>query len=127
MVQHASAISAVSARVLARSSVVRTPAASAAKELEDHGVSVTCVSPGPTNTDFYKTMDKDGADNKELTKAGRKSPAEVATVALAALDARALSKMVGTRNTLRAWSARFAPRSLVAKLSKNLLRSQAND
>ena len=96
-----------------------------AKELEDHGVTITCVSPGPTDTSFFADMDRDGVDNKEFTRSGRKSAAAVADIALAALDAKRLSRMVGMSYAFRAWSTRFAPRSVVASLSKGLLRPHA--
>ena len=97
------------------------------KELEDHGVTVTCVSPGPTDTSFFADIDRAGVKNKEFTKSSRKTAAEVAALALHALDARRLSTMIGTGNALRAWSSRFAPRSMVASLSKGVLRSNAKE
>lgn len=96
-----------------------------AKELEDFGVTVSCVSPGPTDTPFFADMDRAGIANKHFAKEGRTSAGEVADVALAALDAKVLSKLVGTGNALLAWSTRLVPRAMVASMSKDLLRAPA--
>lgn len=96
-----------------------------AKELEDFGVTVSCVAPGPTDTAFFADMDRAGIDTKHFAKEGRTSASEVADVALAALDAKVLSKPVGAANALLAWSTRLVPRTMVATMSKGLLRAPA--
>lgn len=94
-----------------------------AKELEDHGVTVTCLSPGPTDTAFFGDLERRGLHNVNFEPAARESAALVAKVGLEALFNGRLSRIVGTKNYWRAWSARFAPRSVVASVAKSMMRA----
>jgi short-subunit dehydrogenase len=90
-----------------------------AKELEDYGVTVSCLSPGPTQTAFFN-----GVDSKGITVGyfeGRDDAAAVAGMGIDLMLRGGLSQIVGTRNYLRAFSARIAPRSVVAGFSKRFL------
>jgi len=93
-----------------------------AKELEDHGVTVSCVSPGPTDTAFFGDIDQHGIENGHFEKSLRDSAAHVAAISLDSLFNGRLSTIVGTKNYWRAWSARLAPRALVASFAKGLMR-----
>ncbi len=88
------------------------------KELEDYNVSVTCLSPGSTRTNFFKLAgigDKDSGFFKVKT---RMSPEKVAQIGLKALFQKNISVIPGWKNNLFANMSRFAPRFLVAKISK---------
>ncbi|RYZ07103.1 MAG: SDR family NAD(P)-dependent oxidoreductase [Myxococcales bacterium] len=94
-----------------------------AKEMEDYAVSVTCLSPGPTATAFFGDLERRGLSNVHFQPAVRDSAAAVAEVGLDALFSGSLSRIVGTKNYWRAWSARLAPRSVVASIAKSMMRA----
>jgi short-subunit dehydrogenase len=96
-----------------------------AMELADHGVTVSCVSPGPTDTAFFGDMEARGAASGHFAKSRRQDAREVARIGLDAMMTGRLSKVVGAKNAFLAWSNRLAPRKLVAKVSKGLMRSSA--
>jgi uncharacterized protein len=91
-----------------------------AQELEGAGVSVTCLSPGPTDTGFFNGVDS-GSATSHFEKSGRTDVATVAKLGLDAMLAGELSRIVGVGNALRAFSLRFASRRMVAKVSKNMM------
>ncbi len=90
-----------------------------AKELEDYGVTVSCLSPGPTDTAFFNGVDSQGVSVDHFTQ--RDSAAAVAGMGIELMLRGGLSQIVGTKNFLRAFSARIAPRSVVAGYSKRFL------
>lgn len=91
-----------------------------AKELEGFGVSVTCLSPGPTDTGFFDGVDAASATS-HFDKSSRDSVATVAKLGLEAMLAGELSRIVGVGNALRAFSLRFASRRMVASVTKNMM------
>ncbi len=94
------------------------------KELEDYNVSVTCLSPGHTNTNFFKSA---GIGNKENGFYGlntRMPAIKVARSGLNALFKKHISVIPGIKNNILANINRFAPRFLVAKISKFLVASE---
>ncbi len=94
-----------------------------AKELEDHGVSVGCLAPGPTDTAFFDGVDpRRIAGGHHFGKAGRATPGAVASAGVDLLLDGGLSRVVGMTNRMMVLSNRFVPRSLVAAVSKRLLR-----
>jgi uncharacterized protein len=92
-----------------------------AKELEDYGVSVSCLSPGPTATSFFRELDAQGVQNGHFDLRDRDDPAAVARMGIELMLGGGLSKIVGVKNFLRTQSSRLAPRSVVAGISKRLL------
>ena len=93
------------------------------KELEDYGVVVTCLSPGHTKTNFFKSA---GIGDKEEGFYGLKtriSPRKVAEIGLKALFSKRLSIIPGIKNNFLANINRFSPRSLTAKISKILTKN----
>ncbi|RLM13072.1 hypothetical protein BIY31_01515 [Gibbsiella quercinecans] len=90
-----------------------------AKEFEDHGVSVSCLSPGPTATGFFRAVDAQGITTGHFQN--RDEPADVAKQGIELMLRGGLSKIVGRKNFLRALSTRFAPRRVVANISKRVL------
>jgi short-subunit dehydrogenase len=96
-----------------------------AMELADHGVTVSCLSPGPTDTGFFAEIEARGVSSAHFDRAARHDARTVAQIGLDMLDAGALSRIVGAKNKLRAFSARLAPRAVVARFAKNLMRASA--
>jgi short-subunit dehydrogenase len=96
-----------------------------AMELADHGVTVSCLSPGPTDTGFFAEIEARGVSSAHFDRAARHDARTVAQIGLDMLDAGALSRIVGAKNKLRAFSARLAPRAVVARIAKNLMRASA--
>ena len=92
-----------------------------AKELESEGVTVSCLSPGPTDTGFFHAMDERGVHNGHFDKRGRHDARKVAEMGIELMLAGKLSKIVGILNALRSFSGRLAPRSVVASISKKLM------
>lgn len=94
-----------------------------AKELEDHGVGVSCLAPGPTDTAFFDSIDPRQIGGRHFfRKAGRVHPRGVAEAGVDLLLNGGLSRVVGLANQVTVLGNRFAPRSVVAALSKRLLR-----
>ncbi|MCD7098098.1 SDR family oxidoreductase [Stenotrophomonas sp. MMGLT7] len=96
-----------------------------AKEFEDRGVSVGCLSPGPTATGFFRAVDAQGIATSHFQH--RDEPADVARQGIELMLRGGLSKIVGRKNFLRALSTRFAPRSVVANISKRVLAASYKD
>jgi short-subunit dehydrogenase len=94
-----------------------------AKELEDHGVSVSCLSPGPTATAFFDAVDSRRVDDAHhFGVSNRADPQDVAKAGVELMLAGGLSQVVGLRNRALAMVNRFAPRAVVASVSKRMLR-----
>jgi short-subunit dehydrogenase len=93
-----------------------------AMELADYGVTVSCLSPGPTDTPFFGEMDATGVQAVHFAKADRQDVRTVAEIGLEMMMTGELSRIVGTKNYLRAWSSRFASRAMIAKFAKGMMR-----
>lgn len=94
-----------------------------AMEMQDHGVSVGCLAPGPTDTAFFDAVDpRRIAGSHHFGKAGRADPRDVAAAGVALMLDGGLTSVVGLTNRLMALANRFAPRATVAAMSKRLLR-----
>ena len=91
-----------------------------AAELENTGVSVTALCPGPTASGF---VDKANMHSSALVK-GKKLPtsAEVATKGYRAMKRGQRVYITGVMNRLLAQSTRFGSRSLVTKIAKAMLK-----
>lgn len=97
---------------------------SLSKELDDYNVSVTCLSPGATDTSWFKSAGIVGEKARGLYSSKERMPAEkVAKIGLNALFKRNISVTPGCKNNLLANLNRFVPRSLVAKISKNIAKN----
>jgi len=93
-----------------------------AKELEEYNISVTCLSPGATQTNFFEAANIDDIKNSQLKKSSRQSAKQVAEVGIKAMFNKRLSVIPGFKNSFMAFSNRFAPRPLVAKISKSIMK-----
>jgi uncharacterized protein len=90
-----------------------------ANELADQGVTVTCLCPGPTATDFASRA---GNDRSRLFKQVR--PMDAKTVALKGYRGLMAGKTLvipGLKNWLLAESLRISPRKVVTAVSRRLM------
>ncbi len=100
-----------------------------AKELEDYNVAVTCLSPGPTDTNFFDVVGVEGLREKKeglWAKSNRMKSRKVAEIGVHALFAKKLSVVAGSWNSLLAFSNRLAPRKTSVSVSKKIMK-QATD
>jgi hypothetical protein len=87
-----------------------------AVELQGTGVTVTCLCPGATRTEFQKAADM---EQSRLFQAGHvMDAATVARVGLQAMHAGRATVVPGAVNKVMAVSTRFVPRTLAARLAK---------
>jgi len=94
-----------------------------AKELEDYDVQVSCLAPGPTDTAFFDAIDpKKIAEGHFFQKAARTDVHTVAQAGVDLLDYGGMTRVVGLSNRLAVLGNRFLPRSIVASVSKQLLK-----
>src|SRR6202042_3267336 len=85
-----------------------------ANELDGSGITVTCLCPGPTNTDFARRA---GNDNSRLfKKIGGMSAEAVARDGYRGLMEGNTVVISGLQNWLAAESVRFAPRKMVTAI-----------
>ena len=91
------------------------------KELEDHGVTVSCLSPGNTDTAFFNRAGIGNTSEGFFSMKTRHSAADTARYGIELLQRGKLSGIPGLKNRLLVWSNRFAPRNMVASISKNLV------
>jgi short-subunit dehydrogenase len=84
------------------------------EELKPHGVSVTCLCPGPTRTEFGEVAGFGG--NGMFDRLAMESP-EVVKSGLEGLDRNHAVVVPGLVNKIGAASTRFAPRSVVRKIA----------
>lgn len=91
-----------------------------AKELEDYGVYVSCLSPGTTKTNFFTRAGIKDSKNGLFSSKRRMTAKDVARIGINALFKKKISVISGFKNNLLAFSNRFAPRSVAAMISKRL-------
>lgn len=87
-------------------------------EVSEHGISVTALCPGPTQSGF---QDAASMQDSRLFK-GNNSPSsrEVAEYGYKSMMKGKAVAIHGFRNTIMANSVRFAPRSLVVKIARKM-------
>jgi short-subunit dehydrogenase len=94
-----------------------------AQELEDHGVRVSCLAPGPTDTAFFDSVDPRRIDgDHHFGKAARARTEDVAAAGVDLLLGGGQLRVVGWTNRLMVMGNRFVPRAWVAAVSKRMLR-----
>ena len=94
-----------------------------AKEMEDYGVTVSCLAPGPTDTAFFNNVDPQQIDGDHFfRKEGRSDPRKVAQAGVELMVRGGLTRVVGTANRLMILGNRLVPRTMVAAITKRMLR-----
>ena len=88
-----------------------------ANELKGSGVSVTCLCPGPTATQF---ADRANMEKSRLFKLGAMSSVDVARAGYKGMMAGKTLVIPGMMNKGLAFSVRFSPRKMVTAISRNL-------
>jgi short-subunit dehydrogenase len=90
-------------------------------ELEDYGVSVSCYSPGHTDTKFFNRADI-SKDSKFYAQKTRVSPKDVAQDAVEKMFNGKLSSIHGLKNNALAFLNKISPsRKVTARISKKLV------
>jgi short-subunit dehydrogenase len=86
-------------------------------ELKDSGVTVTCLMPGATDTDFFERADlmdtKVGTDKKD-------DPADVAKVGFAAMEKGEAGVVAGLSNKLRVALSGLVPETMLAEQHRKM-------
>jgi len=86
-------------------------------ELKDTGVTVTCLMPGATDTDFFARADmldtKVGSEDKA-------DPADVAKTGFEAMEKGEAGVIAGASNKLRAALASFVPDTMLAEQHRKM-------
>ncbi len=94
-----------------------------AKEMEDHGAGVHCLTPGPTDTAFFGGVDPPRiGGSHHFGKAGRADPRDVAAAGAAPMRDGGLTRVAGLANRVTVLGSRLAPRATVPALSERLSR-----
>ena len=91
------------------------------QELADTNISVTCLSPGPTDTDWATTAQVPDKALK-LAKKLNLQPAVVATIAIRSMFAKKTETVPGFINKLGIFMAWLLPKKLVEKSTGNLYK-----
>lgn len=97
-----------------------------AMEFAGSGVSVSCYSPGHTDTAFYHEA-KIPDDHRFYHPSTRVLAAPVAKAAVHALFAKKLSKVHGVKNKVLSALNKFAPRRVTARISRALVKVQTDE
>jgi short-subunit dehydrogenase len=92
-----------------------------AEELRNTGVTVTALCPGPTATEFAATAQV--TKSRLFSAFGMADPAEVAKFGVAAMMHGRRVAIPGIKNKIIAQSNRFAPREVVARISRMIQES----
>jgi len=88
-----------------------------ANELKGSGVTVTCLCPGPTETQF---AERANMEKSRLFKLGAMSSMDVARAGYKGMMAGKTLVIPGTMNKMLAFSVRFSPRKMVTAISRRL-------
>jgi short-subunit dehydrogenase len=87
-------------------------------ELKDSGVTVTCLMPGATDTDFFERADL--MDTKVGSDPHKDDPADVAKTGFDAMEAGEAAVVAGLSNKLRAALANIMPNSMLAEQHRKM-------
>ena len=91
------------------------------QELSGKGISVTCISPGPTDTDWAKTASVPAKALKMATKLNMQ-PAEVARIAVESMFSKKTEVIPGFLNKLGAFMAWLLPKRISERVAYNIYR-----
>ncbi|MBX3620443.1 MAG: SDR family NAD(P)-dependent oxidoreductase [Rhizobacter sp.] len=86
-------------------------------ELKDSGVTVTCLMPGPTDTEFFERA---GLTDTEIGAGRKASPADVARAGFEAMMAGESDVVAGWKNKLQVLMANLTPDELLAERHRKM-------
>jgi uncharacterized protein len=89
------------------------------QELKKTSVSVTCVCPGPTDTNFVNRANI-GSKGQKTAERFNMTPEEVAQIAIKSLFSRKAEVVAGGLNKVNAFFSWFLPKNLVETIAKKL-------
>jgi short-subunit dehydrogenase len=87
------------------------------EELRDSGVTVTCLMPGATDTDFF---DRAGMTDTKVGQGRKDDPADVARSGFDAMMRGEGDVVTGWQNKLRAAIAAVTPSSVLAEMHRKM-------
>ncbi len=87
------------------------------EELKETGIAVSCLCPGPTETEFAEVADM---NETNLFKLGAMSAEKVARIGYAGFRKNKPVVITGVRNKIGAFSIRMTPRGIAKKVTKYL-------
>lgn len=85
------------------------------EELKDSPITVTCLMPGPTATEFFRRA---GMEDTKFATGDKMSPAEVAAAGFRAMIQGEADIVTGLSNKMRAAMSHVLPETLLAKQSR---------
>ncbi|GGH60234.1 hypothetical protein HNQ91_000803 [Filimonas zeae] len=94
-------------------------------ELRNSSVSVSCLSPGSTDTDFVNRA-RMGASIRKTAERFNMTPEKVAAIALKGLFAGKAEILPGWHNKLNAFLPKFFPKRLVEKIAGGIYQPAAH-
>lgn len=89
-------------------------------ELKETGVSVSCLMPGVTDTEFFERADM--MDTKVGTSDGKADPAYVAHVGFEAMMAGEADVVVGFKNKVQVAMAKITPSQILAEQHRSMAK-----
>ena len=88
------------------------------EELKDSGVTVTCLMPGVTDTEFFERADL--MDTKVGTQKSKMDPAKVAEIGFAAMMKGESDVVAGLKNKVQTTLANVTPAEVLAKQHRKM-------
>ena len=90
-------------------------AAALANEIKDSGVTVTCLKPGATETEFFERA---GMEDTKVGQAKKDDPADVARTGWEAMKDGKESVVYGLKNKAQVWASGILPESATAAMHR---------
>jgi len=92
-------------------------------ELKDTEVTVTCLMPGPTETDFFETA---GMEDTKVGQAEKADPAKVARDGYKAMQSGSSGVVSGLMNKVQAAFAGIIPDTVLAQMHRRMAEPKQN-
>jgi len=93
-------------------------------ELKDTGVTVTCLMPGPTDTEFFERA---GLEDTKFAQLKKDDPADVARTGFEAMIKGEGDVVHGLKNKLQAATAAVTPQSALAEMHRKMAEPGSGD
>ena len=93
-------------------------------ELKDTGVTVTCLMPGPTDTEFFERA---GLEDTKFAQSKKDDPADVARTGFEAMMKGEGDVVHGLKNKLQAATAAVTPQSALAEMHRKMAEPGSGD